>query len=364
LGKVSLVRTDAGTENAVRQAVSLIGGLDAFIRRGDRVLLKPNLNGETGFTDLGVIEALLKMLRDYGAGRTCIAESTFGDAGMTELFFDRTGIRAVANRHGVDLINLNASEAVEVKVDHPLKVASFRIAKEALETDAILNVPNMKVHYATGITLALKNMKGVLVGDEKRRMHEIGLDDAIVDLNNTIRPRLTVVDAIRCMERMGPRGGDLVDLNLVLAGGSSAEVDCIGASIMGIDPRSVRHLQKFIQCNSINPDRIETSGENVEKVRRPFRQASMERIVPDAFTVHDHRACSACMNAFLLSCQMLKGKSPEPYDIEIGGRSEGDCRNGVKRIGFGNCSLENGSYDLPIKGCPPYPYELRGVIDG
>ena len=90
----------------------------------------------------------------------------------------------------------------------------------------------MKVHYATGITLALKNMKGLLVGGAKRRCHEAGLDKAIVDLNNTldkaivdlnntIRPHLNVVDAISCMERMGPRGGDIVRMDLVMAGGDS-----------------------------------------------------------------------------------------------------------------------------------------------
>ena len=103
------------------------------------------------------------------------------------------------------------------------------IAKEIDEIDKLINLPIMKVHYATGITLALKNLKGILVRDDKRNFHALGLDECIVDLNNTIKPHINILDCITCMERMGPRGGDLVNLGLILAGKESGAVDYVGS---------------------------------------------------------------------------------------------------------------------------------------
>ncbi|MBP2676452.1 MAG: hypothetical protein H6Q84_3292, partial [Deltaproteobacteria bacterium] len=212
--KVSLVKTLGGIPEALAESLDLIGGLSRFVRRGDRVLLKPNLNGEECCTDKALAEAMVRLLSDFGAGKIFFAESTFGNAEMTDTFFEQTGYAELARRYGIPLYNLNRSEAVEVEVKEPLAFGKLPIAREVFEADRIVNLPNMKVHYATGITLALKNMKGLLVGGAKRRCHEVGLDKAIVDLNNTIRPHLNVVDAISCMERMGPRGGDIVRMDL------------------------------------------------------------------------------------------------------------------------------------------------------
>ena len=161
----------------------------------------------------------------------------------------------------------------------PLVFDKLPIAREVFEADRIVNLPNMKVHYATGITLALKNMKGVLVGNAKRRCHEAGLDKAIVDLNNTIRPDLNVVDAISCMERMGPRGGDVVRMDLLLAGEDPAEVDCVGCAVMGHGLDEVRHLKRSVDARGIDPAGIETAGERVGDVRRPFRKAALSNAV-------------------------------------------------------------------------------------
>jgi uncharacterized protein (DUF362 family) len=345
-------------------ALDLIGGLGRYVGINDKVLLKPNLNGEEGFTSRKLVEALLQLLSDFRVRKVLIAESTYGDERATDIFFDKTGYRELARRHGVDLINLNRSKPVEVKVENPLVMKTLRIAREALDADAIINLPNMKVHYATGITLALKNMKGVLAGREKRRFHEAGLDDAIVDLNNTVKPRLHIVDAIRCMERMGPRGGDFVDLGLILAGASAWEVDWVGASIMGYAASEVKHLARYMEVNRMDPGGIEVVGEKPEAVRRPFKKVFMDNAVPGAFTIHDCGACSACMNAFLLSCQLLDGDPQEAYDVYIGGAETGDAsgRRGIQ-LAFGNCGSRGGAFEEILKGCPPYPYALREYVD-
>lgn len=362
MGKVSLVKTDRGMKENLSHALDLIGGLGRFIRRGDKVLLKPNLNGAEGYTDKDLVESLIRLLSDFGVGKIVIAESTFGDGRMTNMFFHKTGYFELAAKYGIDLINLNESEAVEVEVKNPLVLEKLRIAREVYEADRIINLPNMKVHYATGITLALKNLKGLLVGDEKRHFHEVGLDKAIVDLNNTVRAHLNIVDAISCMERMGPRGGDLVRLDLIMAGENAAEVDCVGCAVMGYAIDEVGHLKRYIEANGVDPGGIDVVGERIGNVRYPFKKVMLGNAVPESFRIRDKNACCACMNAFLLSCSFLEGDPGDFADVYMGSLLDESESSGGMSIAFGNCCPGNRAFDVRIKGCPPYPFALKEFL--
>lgn len=362
MGKVSITRIDHGIKQGLSQALELIGGLGRVIKPGDTVMLKPNLNGEEGCTDKRLVEFLIQMLFDLNVKKVFIGESTFGNARMTAMFFQKTGYASLAKRHGINLINLNESEPVETPVKNPLILRNIRIAREVFETDKIVNLPNMKVHYATAVTLSLKNLKGLLVGDEKRRFHELGLDKAIVDLNNTIPVHLNIMDCISCMEKMGPRGGEIVPLGLIMAGEDRAEMDYIGCKIMGYELSEVNHLRYFVEMNRIDLTRIEALGERLEEVKHPFKKVSLEDIIPREFTIHNKNACSACMNAFLLSCRFLEGKLKENIDVFLGSLvEEEDISSGLK-LAFGNCCPPDLSCDMRIRGCPPYPFDLKDCL--
>ncbi len=354
--RVSLVRHQGSICETLARALDLIGGLGRFIKPNDRVLLKPNLNDAEACTNLALTEALIRMLLDHRAA-PFIAEATFGDGKTTRMYFRKTGYSDLAAKYGIGLFNLNESEAVEIPVRRPIVTDRLHLAKQLFEADKIVNLPVMKVHYATGITLCMKNLKGVMVGAAKRRFHEIGLDDAIVDLNNTVHPHLNIVDAITCMERMGPRGGDLVNLNLVIAGRDAWAVDCVGMTVMGYTLREVRHVRRYLELNSIDPGRIEVLGEKVEDVRRPFKKANADGIIPAEFTVHNRDACSACMNAFIMSCGFLEGRPPRRFEVFMGSHGA-STRAAAEAVAFGNCCTLAAA-DIVIKGCPPYPFALK-----
>ena len=238
----------------------------------------------------------------------------------------------------------------------------IRLAREVFEADKIINMPNMKVHYATGVTLAMKNLKGLLVGDEKRRFHETGLDRAIIDLNKVVKPALNLVDCIECMERMGPRGGDTVELGLLIAGADPAEVDCVGCRVMGFEPDEIRHIDMFTRLMRIDPDAVEVLGETVESVKRDFVRVDLSRIVPQGVNIRGASACSSCMNAFLLSCQVLQGSSKELIEVFMGSVIEDSQVEGALRLAFGNCVPAEGDFHERIKGCPPYPFALGETL--
>ncbi|MCX7000011.1 MAG: DUF362 domain-containing protein [Candidatus Sumerlaeota bacterium] len=359
MGKVSIVKTTQGIKKGLTHALDLIGGLGHYIKKNDKVLLKPNLNGVEGCTNRELVESLIQLLFDLNVQEVFMAEATFGDSRMTNMFFEKTGYAELAEKYGISLFNLNESEAVEVEVKNPLILDKLRIAREVYEADKIINLPNMKVHYATGITLALKNLKGLLVGDEKRHFHEVGLDKAIVDLNNTIKPHLNIVDCISCMEGMGPRGGDIVNLNLLMTGESPAEVDYIGSLIMGYSLDEVRHLKYCIDVNNIDPGRIEVVGEKIEDVRYTFKKVVLGNIIPGKFRIHEKNACSSCMNAFLLSCSFLEGGLADYADVYLGSLMDEKEATGDLKIAFGNCCPDDKRFNIRIKGCPPYPFVLK-----
>jgi uncharacterized protein (DUF362 family) len=152
MGKVSLVRATRGIRQGLCEAVELIGGFGRYIQSDDTVLVKPNLNGADGFTNRELSEALLQLLFDFRVKRVFLAESTFGDERSTDMLFRKTGYFDLARKYGVDLVNLNRSRIVEARVERPLALQTLRIAGEVYEADKIINLPNMKVHYAAGIT--------------------------------------------------------------------------------------------------------------------------------------------------------------------------------------------------------------------
>jgi len=362
MGCVSITRTKGNIKRALSDALSLIGGLETCVRKGDRVMLKPNLNGTEGVTNIELVEGLIQMLLDSNIRDIMIAESAFGPAQFTDMFFKKNGYTGLAAKYRLPLINLNLSRIVEAAVPEPLIIDKIRIAREVFEVDRIINIPVMKVHYATAVTLALKNLKGLLVGDEKRRFHETGLDRAIVDLNKVVRPALNIVDAVTCMEGMGPRGGDLFNLNLIIAGADPAEVDYTGIGIMDFTLDEVKHLKYHVESNKIDLRGTDVRGEKISDVKRPFRKAALISAVPEDCRIHDSDACSSCMNALLLSLQVLEKDVPKNLDIYLGTkiRFEEDVK-GMK-VGFGNCCPADQTFDKYIKGCPPYPFALGKAL--
>jgi len=365
MGQVSIVRVKENIKESLYHSIQLIGGISKFIQHGDRILLKPNLNGWEGTTNRIMVEALIQLLLDYQVRSIAIGESTFGDAQTTKVCFQKTGFQDLVKKYHLPLINFNQSETVSVPVPHPLILKNIPIAKEYFEADVIINLPVMKVHYATGITLGLKNLKGFLPPEEKKHFHEIGLDQAIVDLNKAITTQLTIVDAIQAMERMGPRGGDMVPLNLIMVGENNWEVDWVGMNIMGYQLSEVKHLRYYLEDKNIDEQRIQevkVVGESIENARHPFKKVAMEAIIPPSFNLYQTNACSACMNALLLSCSFLEGIPTVPIDVFLGSNIVEFPSNHHLRLSFGNCCTKKTDNPLSIPGCPPYPFNLNLLL--
>lgn len=256
-----------------KQALKLIHA-KALISTDDRVLIKPNYitpkHPTTGVTtDSRVVDGIIEFVKDCGASEITIGEG--GDP-ETDLAFDITGIRDVASRQGVKLVNLNKDEGVKVTIPSGRALKEVKIAKTVLDSTCIVNVPKLKIHHMAQVTLSIKNLMGVMVGRRGAIMHS-RLDEKLVDLASLIKPKVNVIDGIVGSEMHETRGRP-VPMNLVVAGTDMVATDAIGSAIMGIDPSTVRHIQLAVDRGLGIGDlkAIAVLGESIEAVGKKFRR--------------------------------------------------------------------------------------------
>ncbi|MEM3464698.1 MAG: DUF362 domain-containing protein, partial [Candidatus Bathyarchaeia archaeon] len=187
------------------------------------------------------------------------------------------GVDAVAERWNVKLVDLNKDEFVEVYPPNPLALKKVKVAKTALQS-IIISVPKLKLHRMATVTLGLKNMMGALAS--KGSMHNGWLSKNIADLASLLTPSLTVIDGIIAGEGH-ETSGNPVEMDLVIAGVDSVAVDAVGAAVMGVDPKEVKHLvlaeEKGLGTCDLN--KITIIGEPLEKVKRTFRKSLSSKIL-------------------------------------------------------------------------------------
>ncbi|UCG44460.1 MAG: DUF362 domain-containing protein [candidate division WOR-3 bacterium] len=234
----------------VKAAVDLVGGIGKFVSQGDRVCIKPNIsfaaNVECGATtSVGITRQLVELCLEAGAAKVIILDHTIADAGLC---VEKSGIRdAVADPKRVSLLTPDQERLfAEVEVPNGTELSSVKVAKAVLSADKLINLPTAKSHSATGVSLGIKGLMG-LVWD-RGFLHRKDLHKAIAELPLVIKPVLTVVDATRALTSGGPGGpGKTVELNTVVAGIDMIAVDSYA---VGLTPwynrsftgRSVKHI--------------------------------------------------------------------------------------------------------------------------
>jgi uncharacterized protein (DUF362 family)/Pyruvate/2-oxoacid:ferredoxin oxidoreductase delta subunit len=233
---------------AVREAVSLLGGMSRFVRAGERVLLKPNLLSAKApdraiTTHPAVVEAIAVLAREAG-GTLSIGDSPGGAIRGVERVWRNTGMLDLSERTGVPLVSFEASGSVEVAG----KLRTYMVARPVLDADAVLNLAKMKTHVLTSYTGCVKNMFGIIPGFMKSRIHSmaprpIPFSRHIVDVYSLVRPRLSVLDGVVAMEGDGPSGGRPRHVGAILAGEDAVAVDAVAAGMMGFAEGTVPTLR-------------------------------------------------------------------------------------------------------------------------
>ena len=224
----------------------LLGGISRFISKGDVVLLKPNISWDrrpeyAATSNPELVSAIVKLCLNAGAKKVIIFDNSCNDARRC---YPNSTIQEVATAAGADVRFVRDNQFVETPIPGGTSLQSWPIHREVFEVDKIINLPILKHHSLSRITIGFKNVMG-LTGGNRGRIH-FPFSEKIVDLNRVIIPHLTIVDAIRILRRNGPSGGNLRDietLNTIIAGTDRVLVDAWSAKVFGLDPKSLDYLQ-------------------------------------------------------------------------------------------------------------------------
>ncbi|MCS7386677.1 MAG: DUF362 domain-containing protein [archaeon GB-1867-005] len=317
---------ESNIREAVESAIGNLGGIDRFIKPGEKVLIKPNLVSPRPppvTTDPRVVEAVAMIVKEAGAqpiiAESCSAMTHWWREGMnTRQVMELLGYIDMAKRVGVDIVPLDEEgfKSIKVKIPNGVVVKEIELAELALKVDKIIGVPVLKTSMeGGGLTGCLKLMHGLTnTFNDRLRWHRSDLWYKIVDELKPIMDKyvLGIFDAIKCMEGDGPIHGDPVDMNLIIAGDDPVATDAIAAKIIGyeyphleIGPIAIAHTQGL---GVGDPSKIEVVGMDIDKVRRRFKFANCEIVephFPNTYVI-DGASCRTCKAWIKFTLYMLK----------------------------------------------------------
>ncbi|NWF94120.1 MAG: DUF362 domain-containing protein [Syntrophaceae bacterium] len=236
---------------ATQKALEAIGGISRFVKKGERVLLKPNMSfartPEVGATTHPLVVATVaQACVEAGAEQVLVLDHTLHRA---ELCLERSGIREACKKiPNVHVLALQERKFFqEIKVPRGKVLERVEVMKELLKKPVLINIPVTKSHSATGVSLGIKGLMG-LIWDRESFHSRYNINQALADLATVIKPHLTILDATRALTSGGPGGpGEVKKPNLIVAGIDPVAVDSYGVSLVpwygqNFKGRQVEHL--------------------------------------------------------------------------------------------------------------------------
>lgn len=315
------------------------------------VVAKPSTSGATTSTEL--LEGTIEYLKSKGFSNIVIMEGSWvGD--RTSRAFEVSGYTKIAKKHHIPLIDLQKDSYTTCDVDG----MKIDVCDQVLKVDYLINMPVLKGHCQTKITCALKNLKGCIPNNEKRRFHTMGLHKPIAYLNKVVKSHLIIVDGL-----MGDldfeEGGNPVQMDRIIVGFDPVLIDSYVASLMGYDVDEIPYIKiaENIGVGSCltSKDQIIELNEGLNTKKIP-RSRAIERL---SNYVEEKDACSACYGSLIHALARLdeqgllrrfKGK------IVIG---QGFKQIKGEGIGVGVCTR---GFQQNVPGCPPTAKDIIEVL--
>jgi uncharacterized protein (DUF362 family) len=250
-GKPGLaVARGASPAKIARAAVDALGGMARFIKKGETVVVKPNMAWDrrpeyAANTNPEVVAEVVRMCLEAGAKRVKVFDRPVNDPRRC---YVQSGIKEAALAAGAEVPFMDGRRYKKTRIPGGKAITRWPLYTEVLEADALINVPVAKHHGLGGLTMAMKNWMGVMGG--RRNMIHQRLDESLADLARVIRPRLTVLDAVRILTANGPQGGSLEDvkrLDTIIAGVDQVAVDSYGATLFGMKGSDLGYIREAVR---------------------------------------------------------------------------------------------------------------------
>lgn len=310
--------------------------------------IKPNLvcaspASEGATTHPEIVEGIIRYLHVNGFKNIRIIEGSWvGDS--TKRAFKVCGYEELSEKYGVPLIDLK---------DDPYNTKSYKgtelkICKTVFDIDYLINVPLIKGHCQTGITCALKNLKGLIPDSEKRRFHTIGLHKPIAYLNALIRQDLIIADGI-CPDPYFEEGGRPTALNRIVLGTDPVLMDCYATQVLGYEPDRIKYIRIARDEGIGRPLSENTEIINIYESDGKVETKIVQKDKKYLKIVDEADACSACYSNLVSALEKLNETGiTDSFADQI---CIGQAYRGYKgAIGIGNCTS---CFEKYLPGCPP-----------
>lgn len=234
-------------EEMFDKAIAEFGGLKKFIKKGQKVVVKPNIGWDVipenaANTNPKLVSRIIKRCFEAGAKDVYVFDHTCDN--WTKCY-SNSGIERAAKDAGAKVVSGdNESYYQEVKIPNGKKLTKDKVHELILESDVFINVPVLKNHGGGRLTISMKNLMGVVW--DRGYWHRNNLHQCIADFASYCKPTLNVVDAYNVMKRNGPRGvsrEDVVTMKSLLISTDMLAIDAASAKIFGIEPDEVNYIK-------------------------------------------------------------------------------------------------------------------------
>lgn len=379
--------------DSLMETIQACKGLSG-LRPGDRVLIKPNLVGWDDnypvppygvYTTSRMVEDMLSLLKDAGAAKITIGEGSVRNnrrVSTTEIIYSKFGYLYFKERYGVELVDLLDGHFTEVKAGW----GNLSMSTLALEADFFINMPVLKTHNVTKVSLGLKNLKGCLHMRSRKFCHQSDhpLDFYCSLFAEVIRPSLTVLDGIYGLERGPFVPGTAYRFDTLIASRDALAVDIAGAKILGFDGKEVPHIFMCAERmgRSTSLEGIFVTGVALEEMARPLKWDFEWRednsgpkmwdrlgITGISLPKYDQTLCSGCAALYNPLLMMITSAYQEGafHGMEVlTGKMMRHTKGFPTTVLFGNCAIKAHRRDGDIEhavlvpGCPP---SVEKIVD-
>jgi uncharacterized protein (DUF362 family) len=247
---LSNAQIDQAAGKMAERAIEALGGMKRFVKRGDVVWIKPNIGWDrkpeqAACTNPEIVAALVRLAFDAGAKTVKMGDNPVHPAGKT---YESSGIAAAAKAAGAKVVYLDKSRFRKAAIGGE-KIREIPVYPEIMDCDLVINVPLVKHHVLSSLTMCMKNYLGVV---ENRQIFHQDLPVCIADITRYMRAqsRLHLLEGVRILTGHGPTGGNLSDVQVKMtlaAGTDIVALDAWGAELIGKKPGeigSIVHGQK------------------------------------------------------------------------------------------------------------------------
>lgn len=277
--RVSIIKCErySDAQHAVDEALDLLGGMEKFVKKGDRVVIKPNYvmkknPDEAATTHPEFLHAVI-VAAERAGGSVTIAESPGGpyNAQILKSLYTVCGAYEAIEGTSAKLNFDTSFTDVSYPDGHTIK--NMPIINPILEADVIISLPKLKTHAMTSYTGAVKNLFGTIPGTHKAELH-FRLDERkafcsmLVDLYECVKPDLSIMDGIWGMEGNGPTSGNNRHIGLVLASANGHALDMAACRIIDYKPEEVDTVREAVERDlcAKTADSLEILGENIDEL--------------------------------------------------------------------------------------------------